>query len=74
MPTLQSPRGKEIERLMSKTSDKVGQALNIPTKIDRTYDYLVRDDMLVAIFERFPTLWYDVQQKIRRHISTPEGR
>jgi len=61
------------QKLMKKTSQRADDIINLPMDIDTNYEYLIGDEMILGILRRKPTLWSDIQQKIKKFTHNPEN-
>lgn len=62
------------QKLTKKTSQRTDDIINLPMDIDTNYEYLIGDEMILGILRRKPTLWSDIQQKIKKFTHNPENK
>ncbi|EKD44563.1 MAG: hypothetical protein ACD_71C00100G0002 [uncultured bacterium (gcode 4)] len=62
------PSQKELQRLTRLVSKKTHDLINIPFDIDTWYKSVITDKFLLSLLEKKPTLWMDIQRKIKKFL------
>lgn len=62
------PSQKELQRLTRSVSKKTHDLIDIPFDIDTRYKFSITDKFLLGPMERKPTLWTDIQRKIKKFL------
>lgn len=63
-----SPSSEALKRLKVKVPQNVSDIIELPNDIDNQYVQLITDEAILEILRKKPTLWLDVQQKIRKYL------
>lgn len=71
---LESPTCEKVMELKERTSQNTTDILNLPVDIDTNYEYLIGDEVILEILRKKPTLWLDIQQKIKKFTNSSENK